>query len=127
MISEMSKERKRDMGTENKAPMSFSEFEKTIKEIQKDEEYLSQLSQMGMNLFEHLGSTSITVRLLEKIFMDKSEWISWWIWEKDFGTKDEMQAFNKDRTIIPLSTVRELYDFLVEEMKNSETTSEIPR
>lgn len=115
------------MGTEDKAPMSFSEFEKTIKEIQKDEEYLSQLSQMGMNLFEHLGSTSITVRLLEKIFMDKSEWISWWIWEKDFGTKDEMQAFNKDGTIMLLSTVRELYDFLVEEMKNSETTSEIPR
>ena len=65
------------------------------------------------------GLEDIVVELLETLFEDKeSQWISYWVWEENYGkTYKEGDAVEDDGTIIPLETAEELYDFLVKNMK----------
>lgn len=62
------------------------------------------------------------VRALELEFgQDNSGYgsdISWFIWEKDFGRRKDMNIYDKDNNIIPTDTPEELYDFMVNEYKN---------
>lgn len=49
---------------------------------------------------------------------DKYNWISYFIWELDFGRKnDELKVYEKDGKEIPLSNAGELYDFLTKTEK----------
>jgi hypothetical protein len=52
----------------------------------------------------------------EEICKYKQNWIEWFCYETNFG-KDHLRlpAYNKDKTVIPLSNAGELYDFLVKE------------
>lgn len=64
--------------------------------------------------------TSTVIDLLEFIFNDKDQWISYWIFELDFG-KDYEDGWvtQKDGAVIPLKTVEDLYDLLVKNMEES--------
>lgn len=64
--------------------------------------------------------TETVVDLLEFIFNDKNQWISYWIFELDFG-KDYEDGYVKDEhgEVIPLKTTEDLYDLLVRNMKES--------
>ena len=55
--------------------------------------------------------------LLKTLFEDNDEWISWWIYEKDFGSKKEMKAYYKNDKEIKLDTPEQLYDFLIKNRK----------
>ena len=52
------------------------------------------------------------VKVLEDIFHDTGEWISYYIYELDFGRKWEPGCVTEDGKDIPLSTPEELYDML---------------
>ena len=64
--------------------------------------------------------TETVIDLLEFIFNDKNQWISYWIFELDFG-KDYEDGYVKDEhgEVIPLKTTEDLYDLLVRNMKES--------
>lgn len=64
--------------------------------------------------------TETVIDLLEFIFNDKNHWISYWIFELDFG-KDYENGYVKDEhgEVIPLKTTEDLYDLLVRNMKES--------
>lgn len=59
------------------------------------------------------------VRALELEFkQDGNEYnsdISWFIWEKEFGSRDDMNIYDKMNNIIPTNTPEELYDFMIAE------------
>ena len=63
-----------------------------------------------------------TIRLLENMFEDEEcQWISWWMYETDFG-KDEKMAkvythFGDEEVEQPLPTSKELYQLLIENME----------
>lgn len=56
--------------------------------------------------------------LLEFIFSDTNRWISYWVWELDFGKYyTEGAVTDKDGNPIPLRTAEDLYHFLIENLK----------
>lgn len=51
---------------------------------------------------------------MSKVMHDKDDWISYWIYEQDFGKEwDENTACEEDGTPIVCTTPRQLYDFLL--------------
>jgi hypothetical protein len=63
----------------------------------------------------------IALGILESMFNDEEEWIDYYMTELHYGDKariGELQAYRKDDTIIYLRTAGELYDWLIENMKN---------
>lgn len=58
------------------------------------------------------------VDVLTYIFNDEGNWISYWMFERDFGRDwHDGCVTNSDGTDIDLSTVQKLYDFLVQNMQ----------
>lgn len=102
------------------------EFCKIIDDLKRNDEFLDDICDVFKKhqREEQIYSTGLEdtiVNLLETIFNDnKTNWISYWIWELDFGEKyNEGDVTKKDGTIIPLKTVEELYDFLIKNMENN--------
>jgi len=52
--------------------------------------------------------------LLKKIFDDKDDWISWWIYER---VNDKYKAYYINKKEIKLNTAEDLYNFLIKNMK----------
>lgn len=54
------------------------------------------------------------IELLEFIFNDKDNWISYWVYDLDYGSSTTLSATREDGSKIPLSTIEDLYNLLVE-------------
>lgn len=100
------------------------QFCKIINDLEQNEKFVDELNK----LFRHYrtdeticatGLENTVVQILEAIFKDEeNQWISWWLWECDFGKSyKEGDVTEEDGTNIPLGTAGELYDFLIKEMK----------
>lgn len=64
--------------------------------------------------------TGTVVDLLEYIFNDVNEWIQYWTLELEFGERyEDGDIQDKDGNNISLKTSEDLYDLLVENMKES--------
>jgi len=64
----------------------------------------------GMNIY----FDDIVINLLENIFNDKSETISWWIYEQDYGRSFKIGNFiEENNKKIDLATAEKLYDYLI--------------
>lgn len=68
----------------------------------------------------HTNLENTVVEILEIIFDDKeNQWISYWVWEEEFGQKYKKgDVTEEDGTIIPLETAGDLYDFLIKNKNN---------
>jgi len=56
-----------------------------------------------------------TVTLLENVMNDKDQWISYWLWELDFGQRNDLMVTDENGETIPLTTVVDLYNLLIKE------------
>ena len=64
--------------------------------------------------------TGTVVDLLEYIFNDVNEWIQYWTLELEFGERyEDGDVQDKDGNNISLKTSENLYDLLVENMKEN--------
>lgn len=63
-----------------------------------------------------IGHERIVVKLLENIFNDKGDLISWWIYERDYGREFDLGDLEANGIEIDLTTAEKLYDYLVSEM-----------
>ena len=64
--------------------------------------------------------TETVIDLLEFIFNDKNQWISYWVFELEFGKQYEDECIKwEDGEVIPLKTAEDLYDLLIRNMKES--------
>ena len=54
---------------------------------------------------------------LKDEFDDNDDWISWWIYEKNFGTNDKINAHYKNKKEIKLNNSEDLYKFLIKNNK----------
>lgn len=65
------------------------------------------------------GLCADLVETLEKLMCDESEWISYYVWELDWGERnrkdcpDRFTVTAADGTDVPISTPEELYDCIV--------------
>lgn len=110
----------------NLIPLSKTEFCKALDSLKRNEEFLDELNNVFRkfnkdDMVYSTGLEDIIIGLLETLFKDKeNQWISYWVWEENFGrTYKEGDVIEKDGTIIPLGTPEELYDLLVKNMKES--------
>lgn len=105
--------------------VNYEIFEKTIKGVMEYNEWIDKLYAAGVDLLESPATTmiDITTNLLADQMNDKSSYISWWMWECDFG-KDEPYIYLADRDseekMLTIDTIRALYDLLIEEGKHGE-------
>lgn len=65
-----------------------------------------------------ISHENIVVKLLENMFEDKDNTISWWIYEKDYGRNYKIGDMSVNDVGIDLTTPEKLYDYLVEVGKN---------
>lgn len=57
--------------------------------------------------------------LLKDVFDDKGDWISYWVYELDFGKKAEEDSIqSKEGKNIPIKTIKDLYILLTNEKDN---------
>lgn len=92
--------------------MPYEEFERIIEELKKNNEYIDKLASLNVNIFENLTLETMVVDLLARILGDENDWLSWWIWEKDFGARTELNAFDGDN-VIPTDTAQDIYNLIL--------------
>lgn len=57
--------------------------------------------------------SSLALEAIEAAMEDSGGWIDWWVYEKGFGARKEMRAFDKDKKEIPSETLDDLYDLVL--------------
>ena len=95
-------------------------FIKIINNIQEEmkrrKEYMFYASKLfpdafKANLLPNPTFVEQCIANLEKIAGDTDEWISWWIWDTDFGVKSNEITF-KDGKKKKIMTVEDLYNLI---------------
>ena len=99
--------------------IDFKTFESCIDALRKDNEYFDRCNDVGFLIWENIYSNGMLCSLLGNVMNDGDDIIGWWCYEKEFGTNPDYNCFDKDDNVVPLNTVRELYDFLVGDMDSS--------
>ena len=110
--------------------LSKNEFVKIMTAIQRVMNYSNELNDVfdkyDCSVLFQPDCIDQTIDLLEFIFHDeKTNWISNWIFELDFGkdyTNSDIEGENGE--IVVLNTVDDLYDFLVRNMEELESKEE---
>lgn len=109
--------------------MSKESFYKVIDDYKTMFDFTDEMNELfdkyktDGNIYPPMCTKTVT-DLLEFIFNDKNQWISYWIFELDFGKKyEDGLVTQKDGTIIPLKTVEDLYNLLVKNMEENEENS----
>lgn len=96
--------------------MEFQEFERYINIIKDIDDFQNKVcSIFGCEPIESvcLGDDAI-IDLLALHFEDESEWISYWIYELNFGKDYHDGAVTMDDEIVKMATVEDLYNVLKE-------------
>jgi len=108
-------------------PISYELFEKSIKGLietfNKNDAFSKAMEKVSDTYFIselHHPASSIALGLLEAIFKDEGEWISYWMFELDYGLKaDDLTAHEADGTPISLKTIQDLYNLLIKNLNEN--------
>lgn len=104
-----------------KEPKEFwlpsSEFIDYINILKEELSWQEEFQKIGFDVFGHINATDIMISLLEFAINDKSEGVSWWVYEKEFG-KCDVEAYDADGNVIPTNTAEELYLYLANSSEN---------
>ena len=108
--------------------ISKEQFVNIIDRLRETNDFVEETNDKARNLQDAIESDffnamslsvsheSIVVQLLENMFND-SDYISWWIYELDYGRNyKEYCIQDADGNAIDVSTAEKLYDFLISEM-----------
>lgn len=102
--------------------IEYEEFRYYMEEIKDVEDYWNELSDLDSKYGYAVQVerptdriSSALVKLLEKSFNDENNWISYYIWELNFGRDWEPGCVtNEEGTDVKLQEVEDLYDLLIE-------------
>lgn len=93
--------------------IAMYKLQKFFEEQEKLNTVLKVLSPTSTGVIE-FGSTFIDayINLLEKSFGDHFNWISWFIFENDFGRKGMAAKGSSDKKLTKIKTVKQLYKII---------------
>lgn len=103
--------------------MTKQEFNKILTELQSTNEAANAIDNALRKLSPDFGGISfgryenLLVETLELYFKDKSLWISYFIYELDWGRKYKDGCVTSRGRNIPLKTIDDLYDLLNKNLK----------
>lgn len=105
-----------------KAPMTLNEFQGFMNEIKKVYDYENKLNDFLKENVEDgyiYQPTCIdtAINLLSFIFKDTTDWIGYYVFELDFGKEYKSGYIMVKGEDVPLATVEDLYEFLVNNMR----------
>jgi len=92
------------------------EFTKIIKRLvtlKKDEDNLNKAFKRFEPDFNYINFgryEELITDTLKKAMNDESDWIGYWLYELDCGTKARIGSVKKDGKYIPIKTISNLYD-----------------
>lgn len=98
--------------------INFELFEKTINVIKEQEDKDKKIQDLMCDgiITYSCDITSVCVKLLESSFNDDDEWVSWWIWDCDYGQKRARywpKGFDVNEEGIDISNIKDFYNFLI--------------
>lgn len=106
---------------EKNVPLTLEQFSVYIEFIKERDKNMEKINKLFTEEFEdsifypYFRYEAQMVRLLETVMKDKGEWISYFIYDLDFGNKWHENCVTDGDKDIPLGTIEDLYNFLVEE------------
>ena len=119
----MSKNYIKDVKPKEKIP-SIEPLRKGIKAIREHSEKMDRWQKTFDEMFDgypvYQGDwdlVSSIIELLKVIYKEKTDddVISWWIYEKDFGRRTDLNMFKPGgEEIIPSNTIEDIYRYLIE-------------
>lgn len=88
--------------------MDKKTFIDLIEQMKATSESVSEAYRLKIDLIEFTDPwEQIITTLLKELFTkDGYDWISWWLWENG------REAWEKDKTPIPMDTAEDLYNYL---------------
>jgi hypothetical protein len=99
--------------------MKYEDFEKIILNLQKTHDLANVLYSYGIDVTEITDGLHTVIEDLLKVIFGKegSGWIDWFIYEKDFGRREDMKAWDENENEIAYD-IKSLYDLLINEYHN---------
>jgi len=93
--------------------MTLPELTHLLNLMDADNKKIRAAYRLGIDLIEFTESAQEVVStLLKHVFNeDQYETLSWWMYEKDFGRREDLKMWDKDGKEV-CRTVEELYKFL---------------
>jgi hypothetical protein len=93
--------------------MTLEELQHLLNLIDADNERTRAAYKLGIDLTEFRESAQEVIELLLKHVLneDQYECLTWWMFEKNFGRREDLQMWDKDGKEI-CRTVEELHQFL---------------
>lgn len=107
--------------------LEYEDFEKYMLEIKNQQEKEHALDNALHNMSPDFGGFSsetldLIVELLKRLMLDEEDWIGYYIWESEWGTKHPY-VWDEDDKEIPLQTLKDLYNIIVEGNRNEKSNS----
>lgn len=100
--------------------LTYEKFEKYMSAIVAADKKLDDIFKVlggGDGIFD-CTAIGTAIELISLLMEDSEDWIKYWVYEQEYGTQwDEHTASKADGTPIICKTVRQLYDFLVQNAK----------
>lgn len=95
--------------------ISYEYFNNVIKELQMADDLINSANDIVQIEFMcNISMQDTVIDLLSRMMNDVEDFISYWVYEMDFGRKwTDDTCTEKDDTPIILKTTRQLYDYLV--------------
>ena len=99
--------------------MTYEIFEKIMLNLQKTHDHANVLYSHGIDITEVTDNLHTIIEdLLTVIFGEEGGgWIDWFMYEKDFGKREDMKAWDEDENEIAYD-IKSLYDLLINEYHN---------
>ena len=93
--------------------MTLTELQHMLNLMDADNKKIRAAYRLGIDLIEFTESAQEVVSTLLKHVFDEHQYetLSWWMYEKDFGRREDLQMWDADGSEV-CRTVEELYKFL---------------
>ena len=93
--------------------MTLPELQHLLNLMDADNKKIRDAYRLGIDLIEFTESAQEVVNTLLKHVFDEHQYetLSWWMYEKDFGRREDLQMWDADGNEV-CRTVEELHQFL---------------
>ena len=99
--------------------MNKEQFIKLMTVIKKRYYSLESIYDKFNDLFEDVGYKFISntslfpiINVISDIVGDDNKWIEWYIYEKEWGTKEDMEVTDINNNVVPFETLEDLWELI---------------
>lgn len=95
--------------------LSYTEFEHYMNIIKKQYDWIENVCNvLNVAVNEMFTGISMSIELLERCMNNANDWIGWYIFETEWGEKEDMLDVTIDGEIFKVKTIKDLYDVIME-------------